>query len=88
MFKFIFILSLFIFPNITLADLPQNYKRLMDQYGFNESTFGFVIQNLSEKDISPIKHNIEKPFNTAIREGYEELNGFLGNEKELALLVK
>lgn len=65
MFKFIFILSLFIFPNITLADLPQNYKRLMDQYGFNESTFGFVIQNLSEKDISPIKHNIEKPFNTA-----------------------
>ena len=37
---------------------------------------------------STSKTSYEKPFNTAIREGYEELNGFLGNEKELALLVK
>ena len=34
-------------------------------------------------DFGGSSHNNEKPFKTAIREGTEELNGFLGSEEEL-----
>lgn len=39
-------------------------------------------------DFGGTSHKNEKPFNTAIREGYEELNGFLGNIDDLEEHVK
>ena len=38
-------------------------------------------------DFGGSSNNEESIFNTAIREGYEELDGFLGNQKQLDKLV-
>ena len=47
------------------ANLPNDFKNLLDRYNFDESSFGFAIQNLSREDASLVKYNEERLFNTA-----------------------
>ena len=52
MFKYIFnfIIVLFFIPNIALAELPNDFKKLIDQYRFEKSSYAFAIQNLSDNN--------------------------------------
>ena len=67
MFKyiFIFIIVLFFIPNIALAELPNNFKKLIDQYRFEKSSYAFATQNLSDSDAPLIIYNGERLFNSA-----------------------
>ena len=67
MFKHIsnFIIILFFIPNIVFAELPNNFKKLIDQYGFEKSSYAFAKQNLSNSNAPLIIYNGERLFNSA-----------------------
>tara|TARA_B100000035_G_scaffold286426_1_gene270710 strand:- start:2048 stop:3457 length:1410 start_codon:yes stop_codon:yes gene_type:complete len=67
MYKHIYnsIIILFLIPHIAFAELPKNFKKLIDQYRFEESSFAFAAQNLSDNNASPIIYNGEHLFNSA-----------------------
>ena len=67
MFKHIFnfIIILFFIPNIVFAELPNNFKKLIDQYGFEKSSYAFATQNLSNSNTPLIIYNGERLFNSA-----------------------
>ena len=67
MFKYIFnfIIVLFFIPNIALAELPNDFKKLIDQYRFEKSSYAFAIQNLSDNNAPLIIYNGERLFNSA-----------------------
>ena len=59
MFKHILnlIIILFFIPNIALAELPNNFKKLIDQYRFEKSSYAFATQNLSNNNAALITYN-------------------------------
>lgn len=67
MFKHIFnsIIILFLIPNIAFAELPNNFKKLIDQYGFDKTSYAFATQNLSNSNDSQIIHNGDHLLNSA-----------------------
>ena len=67
MFKHIFnfIIILFLIPNTALAELPNDFKKLIDQYRFEKSSYAFAAQNLSNNDAPLITYNGERLFNSA-----------------------
>ena len=67
MFKHIFnfIIILFLIPNIAHAELPNDFKKLIDQYRFEKSSYAFATQNLSNNHAPLIIYNGDRLFNSA-----------------------
>ena len=47
------------------AEVPENFRKLIDQYGFEESSYGFAAKNLSDQNGFSINFNQDKLFNPA-----------------------
>ena len=62
----IFAIGLAVFFPVNLyAELPKNIKSLNHKYRFDQESYSFAIQNLSDKAKPIISHNAETLFNTA-----------------------
>ena len=42
------------------AEVPENFRKLIDQYGFEESSYGFAAKNLSDQNGFSINFNQDK----------------------------
>jgi serine-type D-Ala-D-Ala carboxypeptidase/endopeptidase (penicillin-binding protein 4) len=59
------ILIICLIPFSVFADIPVEYKKIIEKYKFPSNSFTFVVKNLTNKSEPSVKHNEKKLFNSA-----------------------